>query len=78
MENIRKNNSYNALDKTDEQINNILYQKLLETAAVEIATVSAVCFLKEIFEVQTQAGGEYTADLSFSIDAKRIREKGLG
>ena len=52
-------------------LDNILYQKLLETAAVEIATVSAVCFLKEIFEVQTQAGGEYTADFVLGAYGKR-------
>ena len=52
-------------------LDNILYQKLLETAAVEIATVSAVCFLKEIFEVQTQAGGKYTADFVLGAYGKR-------
>ena len=52
-------------------LDNILYQKLSETAAVEIATVSAVCFLKEIFEVQTQVGGEYTADFVLGAYGKR-------
>ena len=52
-------------------LDNILYQKLLETAAVEIATVSGVCFLNEIFEVQTQHGNEYTADFVLGAYGKR-------
>lgn len=49
----------------------LLYDKLLETAAVTIDTVTKISFSSEIFEVETHKGLHYTADYVLGAFGKR-------